>query len=169
MPSQKNTQQLQLIKDKVSQAKSVAIVDYSGSDVKAMTELRSDVKEAGGEVFITKNSLVKLALGQKALDESLDGMNALVLSYDDEVAAIKATFAFHEKTDLLDIKQGLMADKVLSIEEVEALSNMPGRQELLATLINHIQGPANGLVNVMKASQRSLVQVLKAISSKESN
>lgn len=167
MPNQKNQDQLQVIKDKLTQSKSVMVIDYSGIDVADQTELRAALKEAGGEMLVTKNTLIDLAVGKGKLAESLTGMNALILSYDDEVGAIKATFKFHNETDKLQVKQGLVEDRILSFEELESLSQIPGRQELMATLISRIQGPAHGLVSTLRGTQRNLVYVLTAISKKE--
>ena len=61
----------------------------------------------------------------------------------------------------------MLADKVLSAEEVENLSKLTGKNELIATLISRINGPAYGLVGVLKASQRSLVYALNAIAQKQ--
>ncbi|MEN8252762.1 MAG: 50S ribosomal protein L10 [Patescibacteria group bacterium] len=166
MPSQKNQQLVETIKTKLDQAKSVVIVDYSGTSVNDQTKLRSTIKEAGGELMVTKNTLINLATDKNELKESLEGMNAIVFSFEDEIAAIKALFEFHDTEDKLSIKQGIMEDKVLSAEEVEALSKLPSKDQLIATLISRIQGPSYGLVNVMKAGQRNLVYVLKAISKK---
>jgi large subunit ribosomal protein L10 len=95
-------------------------------------------------------------------------MNAIVLSFQDEVSAIKALFAFHKDNDKLNIKQGMVEDKVLSAEEVENLSKLPGKNELISMLLARLNSPGQGMVNVLKASQRNLVYVLKAIADKDS-
>ncbi len=168
MPSQYKQDQVKLIKDKVSQAKSVVIVDYSGTNANDQVKLRTAIREAEGEMFVSKNSLMNLALNKKELSDSFNGMNALVLSYQDAVSALKKVFQFHEEAEKLEIKQGLMVaeDKVLSTDQVIALSKLPGKEELLLTLIQRLQGPSYGLVNVLQAGQRNLVYALKAIAKK---
>lgn len=166
MPSQKNQAQLEVVKTKLSQSKSAVIVDYSGTSVSDQTNLRAALKEAGGEMLVTKNTLIDLAIGRGKLSESLAGMNALILSYDDEVAAIKAVFKFHQDHDKLKMKQGYLDQKILSAEQVEALSQMPGKEEQMAILISRLQGPSRGLVNVLQAGTRDLLYALKAIASK---
>ena len=163
MPNQKNIQQVEIIKEKLSRTKSVAVVDFSGTTVNDQVKLRQDLAEAGGEMFVTKNTLIDIAVGKGKLTESLEGMNALVFSYEDAVAALKKLFDFHKDSDKLTIKQGLMDDKVLSPAERETLSKLPGKTELIGMLMNRLQGPAYGLVNVLTASQRNLVYALKAI------
>lgn len=171
MPSQYNQQQLEIIKDKLSQAKSVAIIDYSGTSASDQVKLRAMIKEANGELFVTKNTLINLAVGDEALQGSLTGMNALVLSYEDAVSALKKLFEFHDEEEKLEIKQGILQEdgqfKVLSQEEVEQLSKLPGKDELLVMLIQRLQGPAYGLVNVLNAGPRNLVYALSAIASRD--
>ena len=171
MPSTYNQQQLDLIKEKLASAKSVAVVDFSGTDGNDQVKLRSMIKEANGEMFVTKNTLINLAVGEESLKESLVGMNALVISYEDEVSAIKKLFEFKDEVEKLEIKQGLLMDdgkiKILSREEVEQLSQLPGRNELIVMLIQTIQGPATGLVNVLNAGTRNLVYALQAIADQE--
>ncbi len=167
MPSQHNQQQIDVLAEKFSRAKSVAVIEYAGTTVADQVKLRSELSSAGGEMFVTKNTLIDIAAGKGKLADSLNGMNAVVLSYQDEVAALKKLFAFHKETDKLKIKQGMLLDKVLSPTELENLSKLPGKQELISMLISRLQGPAYGLVNVMKAGSRNLVYALKAIADKK--
>lgn len=166
MPNQKNQKMVQSLKDKIAAAKSLAIVDYSGTSANDQVKLRQAIADAGGEVLVTKNTLIDIALGKGKLSESLEGMNAIVFSNEDEVAAIKALFAFHKDEDRLTIKEGYMDDSVLSPAQVEALSQLPGKNELISMLIRTLQAPATGMVNVLKANQRDLVYALKAIAQK---
>ena len=155
-----------MLKAKLDKAQSVAIVDYSGTSVNDQVKLRTSISEAGGEMLVAKNRLINVAVGEGKLSESLDGMNAIVFSYEDAVSALKKLFDFHKEEEKLTIKQGIMDDKVLSPAEVEALSKLPGREELISMLLNRLQSPATGLVNVLKAGQRDLVYALKAIAEK---
>lgn len=163
MPSKQNTDQVAVLKDKLAKAKSVTIVEYSGTSGADQVELRQALSEVGGELYVTKNTLIKIALGQEGLDESLNGMNALVFSYEDAVSALKKLFAFHEETKKLTIKHGVMDDAVLSPAQVEALSKLPGKDELIGMLMNRLQAPAYGLANVLSAGPRNLVYALQAI------
>ncbi|NCN03504.1 MAG: 50S ribosomal protein L10, partial [Candidatus Pacebacteria bacterium] len=129
--------------------------------------LRSEVTAAGGEVLVAKNTLIDIAVGKGKLTDSLEGMNAIVFSYNDAVAAIKSLFNFQKDASKLEIKQGFMDDKVLSADEVKSLSKLPGKNELISMLISRLQSPATGLVNVLKAGPRNLVYALNAIVDKK--
>lgn len=167
MPNTQNQAVLAELTEKAARAKSIALIDYSGTTVNDQVELRDKVKSAGGEVRVAKNTLIKLALNQDALKDSLEGMTALVFSYEDEVGALKPLVSFHKDNEKLVIKQGVLGDKVLSAAEVIKLSELPGKDQLIATLISRLQGPSYGMVNVLKAGQRNLVQVLRAITEKD--
>ena len=166
MPNQHNQDQVKIIQEKLDKAASMVVVDYSGANVKALTDLRAALVEAGGEMFVTKNTLIDIAVGKGKLNDSLEGMNAAIFSYNDPVSAIKALVKFHDETELLEIKQGFMDDKVLSIDEVKALSQLPSKDELIIMLIQRLKSPGQGLVNVLQANARNLVYVMKAIADK---
>ena len=167
MPNKKNQADLEIIKTKLTAAKSAAIVDYQGVSVNEMTDLRSQLKAADGEFFVTKNTLIDLAFDKNTnITANLTGMNALVFSFADEVSALKIAFDFQKKTDKLTIKNGALNGQVISADEIATLSKLPGKNELIATLISRLQGPAYGLVNVLQAGPRNLVYALNAIANK---
>lgn len=167
MPNKQNLQQVEMLKEKVAKAKSIAVVDYAGTTVADQVKLRQDLSAAGAEFLVAKNTLIGIALEKDAFDSALEGMNGVVFSYEDEVAGIKALFNFHSDTDKLKIKNGLVDDRVLSFEELETLSKLPGKNELISMVISRLQGPAYGLVNVLKAGPRNLVYVMKAIQERQ--
>lgn len=166
MPSQQNKQQVELLQEKLKTAKSVTIVDYAGTGVNDQVALRRQIKAAGGEFLVTKNTLIDLAVGKGKLTDSLKGMTAIVFGFGDEIAPIKALFNFKKDKDKLEIKQGLLGDQVLSVTQMEELSKLPSKNELIAKLIGQLQAPVYGLVNVLQGSSRSLVYALQAIVTK---
>ncbi len=166
MPSQQNKQQVELLQEKLKTAKSVAIVDYAGTGVNDQVALRRQIKAAGGEFLVTKNTLIDLAVGKGKLTDSLKGMSAIVFGYGDEIAPIKALFNFKKEKEKLEIKQGLLGDQVLSVNQMEELASLPSKNELIAKLIGQLQAPVYGLVNVLQGSSRALVYALQAIATK---
>jgi len=166
-PNQKNQTNLALVKEQVAKAKSLVIADYSGTTVKEQVQLRAEIKKAGGELLVTKNTLLDIALGKGKLSDSLKGMNAVVFAYQDPVSPLKALFAFQKKTEKLKIKQGYMDDRVLSETEVVELSKLPSKQELIAKLLMILKSPGTGLVNVLNAGPRNLVYALNAVAEKK--
>lgn len=167
-PAKKKIDQVEMLQGKLAQAKSAVIVEYSGLTVKEKTTLLQKVKEAGGEFLVAKNTLINIAFGKKeGLKDAFKGMNAVLFANEDAVTPIKAIFQFHKDTEKLVIKKGLMDEQVLSETEVVQLSNLPSKDQLIATLISRLQGPAHGLVNVLQAGPRNLVYALQAIADKK--
>ena len=168
MPSSKNTQNLQITKDKIGQAKSVLVVDYAGTPVNDLNELRRNLKANGGEFFVTKNTLISLSFDKKQeVTDALNGMNALILSYDDEVGAVKVAYDFIKDKEKMTVKVGYLDGKFLTASEAEALSKIPGKKDLLATLARTIKKPGNDLAGVLQAPVRDLVYALQAIADKK--
>ncbi len=166
MPSQSNQTRVSDLQAKIAKAKSFAIVDYSGTTVMDQVDLRRGLREAGSEMHVTKNTLINVVTDGK-LKSHLDGMNAIVLSYDDEVAGLKVLANWSKDKEKLEIKGGMLGETVLSPADVTKLSKLPGKLELISTLISRLQGPSYGLVNVLNAGVRNLVYALKAIETKQ--
>lgn len=168
MPNSKNQQNLELIKEKLTKAKSILIVDYSGTTVNEQSELRANLKKSGGEFFVTKNTLIGLGFDNKPeVKDQLNGMNALILSYDDEVGAVKVAYDFIKDKEKLTVKLGYLDGKFLGENETAALSKTSSKQELMGMLVRTLNNPATNLVNVLKANIRDLTYVLQAIADKK--
>ena len=103
MPSTQNQTDLQILKDKLSTAKSMAVVDFAGTTVNDQVDIRRNLRGVGAELYVTKNTLINLATDGK-LKESLEGMNAVVISYEDEVGGLKVLFDWHDKNEKLTKK-----------------------------------------------------------------
>lgn len=167
MPSAKNVSQLQAVQEKVKKAKSVVFTNYTGLTVAQQTRLRAELKSAGGEFMVAKNTLLHRVLGEESLKSTLQGQTGVVLSYDDEVGGIKKLMEFVKKDEKPEVKIGWMDGKMLSLSDIKALAKLPSKLELIATLISRLQGPAYGLVNVLNANARNLVYALKALEKKK--
>ncbi len=137
------------LKDVLSQSKSVAIVDYTGLNVSQATALRKQVREAGGEIKIEKNTLFKLAAGKKDLD--LKGLSAFVFAKTDEIAPLKVIADFIKKNSLLSFKAGLYNDRVLNASEIEALAKTPTKETSLGKLLFLLNYNTSKLVRTLDA------------------
>jgi large subunit ribosomal protein L10 len=155
------------IQDRVSKAQIGILADFTGLKVESMTQLRRQVKEAGGELKVTKNTLLKRAAGEgnliEPIREDLTGPNALVLGYEDPVELAKILIKFAQDRPQLKIKGGVMGGQPLTTQEVEALSKLPAREVLLAQFLSVLQAPAQGLVTVLSGVIRNFLNVLVAI------
>jgi len=158
---------VQDLQAKVSRAQIGILADFTGLKVDAMTQLRRQVKEAGGELKVAKNTLLKRAAGEDSLIAPmagrLTGPNALVLGYEDPVALAKLLIKFAQDKPLLIIKGGVMPGQTLTAKEVDALSKLPAREVLLGQLLGVLQGVPQALVTVLSGVLRNFLNVLTAI------
>jgi large subunit ribosomal protein L10 len=164
---EKKAQIVQDLQDKVSKAQIGILADFSGIKVGSMTLLRRQMKEAGGELTVAKNTLLKRAAGEasliKPIADDLKGPNALVLGYEDPVNLAKLLVKFAQDLPLLKIKGGIIGGQTLTAQDVEALSKLPAREVLLAQLLGLLQSPPQALVNVLAGVIRNFLNVLVAI------
>ena len=174
MPNKKNQGLLVQLKTDVAESKSIVVANYSGLNVSAQTELREKITEAGGTFLVTKNNIFKIAAQEKVkenfqvIEDALNGQNAFLFSKEDAVSPIKALFEFAKDNEALEIKAGILNDKVLTYEETENLSKLPSKLELIVKLMGTIQEPSRGLVTVLQGPTRGLVNALNAIKDQKS-
>ncbi|WP_342507161.1 50S ribosomal protein L10 [Sporosarcina sp. FSL K6-2383] len=142
------------ISDKLKAAASVVVVDYRGLDVSQVTELRKQLREAGIDFKVYKNSMSRRAaeaVGLEGLNESLTGPNAIAFSNEDVVAPAKILNDFAKKNDKLEIKAGVIEGVVASEADVKALAELPSREGLLSMLLSVLQAPMRNFALATKA------------------
>ena len=142
------------IADKLKGSVSAVVVDYRGLTVGQVTELRKQLREAGVEFKVYKNTLTRRAVEIAELtdlNESLTGPNAIAFSADDVVAPAKIINDFAKKNDKLEIKAGVIEGKVVDAEGVKALAELPSREGLLSMLLSVLQAPMRNFALATKA------------------
>ncbi|PIC70448.1 50S ribosomal protein L10 [Sporosarcina sp. P16b] len=142
------------VAEKLQSAASVVVVDYRGLTVSQVTELRKQLREAGIEFKVYKNSMVRRATvvaGLEGLNENLTGPNAIAFSTEDVVAPAKILNDFAKKNDKLEIKAGVIEGNVASAEDVKALATLPSRDGLLSMLLSVLQAPVRNFALATKA------------------
>ena len=166
-PSKKNQEQFALLKEKAEKAKSVVVTDYSGLTLSQQTKLRAQLKAAGGEFIVGKNTLLRLALKKDELHDSLQGQTGVLFSYEDEITPLKALVKFIKEMEKPVLKAGMLAGKILSVKDIQEYAKLPSKDELIVSLMQRLQGPSYGLVTVLQASIRNLVCALSALEKKK--
>lgn len=167
---QAKSQNVEEIKEKISKAQSVVVVDYRGLNVEQLTELRSRYRKAGVEYKVYKNTMMRFAFKDSGLEEFnqfLKGPNAVAFGYDDPVQAAKITSEFAKENDKLEIKAGIVDGKVIDVNGVKDLANLPPREVLIAQVLGGFNAPIQGFANVLQGTIRSLAIVLNAIAEKQ--
>ena len=158
----------QLVKsyaEEFSRSQAVFLTDYRGLPVAELNRLRNKMREAGSGYHVVKNRLVKLALREAGLpvpEELLQGPTAIGFCYEDAVAPAKVLTEYTKESKVLTIKGGILGERVIDVQAISSLANLPSRDVLLAQLVSGVQSPIAGLVNVLSGTLRDLVTVLKA-------
>ncbi len=157
--------------DKLQRAKAVFLADFRGMNVGKATELRNELRKAGVEYKVVKNTLLDLAsqeTDKAALSPHYAGPTAIALSYDDPVAAAKVLSRFaKEQQATLKLKAGVLSGKVITVPDIQALADLPSREVLIAKLLGTMQAPTANFVGVLAAVPGSFVRVLNAIKTKK--
>ena len=158
------------IKEKLEQAQSVVFLDYRGLTVAEVTELRNQMRAAGVEYRVLKNTMIRRAadqLGIEGLDSILEGPTAVAFGMQDAVAPAKILVKFAKDTKKTQIKGGVLSGKAMSPAEIEDLAKLPSREELLAKMLGSMNAPVTDLVMVLSGVMRSFVCALNAIREKK--
>ena len=143
----------------------VVVAHYTGLTVAEMQDLRARMRGVGGSVRVAKNRLAKIALEGKpcaSMGELLTGMT--VLSYsEDPVAAAKVCEEFAKGNSKFEILGGAMGSTVLDRAGVEAVSKMPSREELIASIVACIGAPAANIAGAIGAPASNIASILSTI------
>ena len=166
MPNVKNQETLAVIKEELSNAGAVWVVDYCGLTVKEVQELRRSVREAGASMKVYKNTLMHIALEELELpnmDQILEGPSAFVFAGEDPVASAKAIKDFSKTNLNLSIKGGMMDGRFVDATQVEAIAALPSREGLIAMLLGTISNPLVQTVRVLNAPMEAFARCVDQI------
>lgn len=151
----------------IQNSKSFVIADYTGLTVNDTQELKEKANEQAVKIQAIKKTLLRLVLEKAQIQginpKELEGSLAIALGLEDEVAPAKVVAEFSKDHEQMEILTGLLDSKILSREEIMALSKIPSKDELLAKLVGSLNSPISGLANVLVGNLRGLVNVLNAI------
>lgn len=169
MPSSKNIEQLEQIKEKLNRASAVFFVDYQGLSHQQLEEFRRILLDLDGEIAVLKNTLFNIALQEKKIDasEKLNGPHAMVFAYSDAAAVAKALMNFYKQYELPVIKFGVFEDAIIEDDKVKAIADLPSREQLLGMLASALQSPMQKLVFDLKYSISGLAIALKEVEKKK--
>lgn len=171
MPSSKNIEQLEVIKEKLNRATAVFFVDYQGLTHQTLEEFRRTLSDIDGEIAVLKNTLFNIALKEKDIDasEKLNGPHAMVFAYGDAAAVAKALMNFYKQYELPVIKFGVFENAIIEDDKVKAIADLPSREVLLSMLASALQSPMQKLVYDLKYPITGLAISLEQIKDKKPN
>lgn len=158
--------QINEIRDRFSRMASAVVTDFRGLDVESVTRLRDEFRKAGVEYKVVKNKLFGLAVKDAPFHDKLAGYlvepTAVAWSYDDPAAPARVAVTFAKGNDKLRIKCAVVGTDVYDDKGVVSLSRMPGKKELLGTMLATFMAPAQGFVRLLAAAPTNFVYLLDA-------
>ncbi len=159
-----------MIREKLASSQAAFLVDFTGIGAEDMVNLRRRLKDAQSELKVVKNTLAMRAAAETSFSEVPElfrGSTAMVFGYQDPVETAKVLVKFAQEVGSLGLKGSMIEGKLYGAEDIKELSRLPSREILLATLLMTLCGPMSGLVNVLAANMRGLLNVLNSIADKK--
>lgn len=166
MKIEQKKQIVEELRGRLERAKIVIATDYKGLDVESINSLRKKLRETQSEYQVAKNSLlIRASEGNDTavVQDVFKGPTAIALNYEDPVAPAKVLTEFAKDHKHLEIKAGVMGGKLLSVDDIKALSALPSREVLLAQVLSTMNGVPTGFVRTLNAMVGGVVNVLQAI------
>ena len=144
------------LKEKMTAAVSGVVVSYKGITVETDTKLRKELREAGVEYTVVKNTMLRLAVKGTELESLLDcfkGDTAIAISKDDPIAAARILnkFAEADKTKSFTLKGGYVEGKVVALDELKAIAKLPDLNGMLSMFAGALTSTLSGLAVAMQA------------------
>ncbi|MCR5747023.1 MAG: 50S ribosomal protein L10 [Lachnospiraceae bacterium] len=139
------------ISEKIKTAHAAVLVDHRGLTVEQDTQLRKQLREAGVNYKVYKNTMMKRAFEGTdfaELDKHLDGPSALALADDDVTAPARILVKFAKTADKLEIKGAVIEGTYYDVKGVEELANVPSKEELLGRLFGSWKSPMANIARV---------------------
>lgn len=154
------------IEEAITKCNVAVLTDYRGLSASELTNLRRKLREAGVEYRVVKNTLARLAAkgaGKDFLTGSFDGPVAIAFGYDDIAGPAKALLDYiRSSKSILAIKGGFLGDRLLTPDEVTALSKLPSREVLLSQVLAGMQSPIVSLLNLLNSPLRGFMAIIQA-------
>lgn len=154
----------------VSESRGLIMTSYSGLTVREAEELRGQIRKAGGEFHVVKNSLLKLALESEGIpipEGLLSGTTAIGFAEADIPAVAKAVADLAKEAEGVQLKPGIVEGKVYQPQQIQRLADLPPLRVVQAQLLGLLKSPGGGVVNALASSVRQVVNVMKAYSESE--
>jgi len=164
------SKQIVELAERFARSKAVVLTEYKGLTVAEISQLRKQLKEAGAEYKVVKNTLGILAAKDTPVslaEEFFTGPTAIAFGYDDPVAAAKKVLEYAGKNDKLKVKSGVIEGKLYSTAEIKELSKLPSRPVLLGMMAGAFQAPARKLAGLLNATVVQFAYALEGLKNKK--
>lgn len=158
---------LTALTEKLQGSKSAMVVSFSKATVNKDQEFRNQLRAAGAQYQVVKNTLARIAVKGTAFEgaaEYFKGVTALAWTDSDPVVLSKTISKFlKENSDIYSFKAGVVDGKVVDLTQVNTIASLPSKEELISKLLFVINAQAQRIVTVINAVPRNLAVVIKQI------
>ncbi len=154
-----------LLKEKLAKAQSLVLVDFRGLTVESDSKMRREFRANGCEYRVIKNTLLGLAVkgtAMEVVDNLLAGPTAIAYSFEDPAAPAKVAAKVAKAENKFVIKGGYVDGRALDKNGVEALSQLPGRDELRATFLATLLAVPQNFLRLTTAAQQNFLYLTAA-------
>ena len=155
--------EVERLREVLAQAQNVFVMNFQKVPVAEDFELRKQVRAAGGQYRVVKNTLARRSgVGTPAepIMKSLEGPTAVALTNDSPAALAKALTAYAKANPDFAFRAGMVEGRVVSLEELKGLALLPSKEELLAKVLYLLQSPARGVASAMQSVARGIASVM---------
>ncbi len=142
------------LKERIGSAVAGVVVDYKGTTVEDDTKLRKELREAGVEYTVAKNTLIRIAVegtALSAMDDQLNGTTAIATSDGDYVAAARILSKFAEAHENFTVKTGFIDGEVISLQKIDELAKLPSKEQLLTNVAFVFAAPMASFARAIQA------------------
>jgi large subunit ribosomal protein L10 len=149
--------------EQVRRSQALIVSEYRGLTVKQLESLRRELRGCDSELVVPKNTLILRSLreaGLAAPEPLFSGPTAVAFCYGDLAAPAKALTKFAKDSKVLVLRGGVLGQSSFSEAGIQALTELPGRDQLRGQVVGVLQGPISGLVNVLAGPVRAFMTVL---------
>lgn len=166
MPTAKKIQEVEELTDSLGRSTVVIGAEYRGLTVKETTALRSQLRNAGVEMRVVKNTLFKRAadaIGKETMIALADGPTALIIGFDDPIAPIKQVVEYQRTARNTFVARSAFLDGQVYVgPQLTDLATMPSKDEMIAELVGLLQSPIANLVGLLDATLQEFVGLIDA-------
>ncbi len=159
----KKVEQVQVLSTEIKEAGTAILATFKGLKAAQTEELRKTVRSAGGTYKVVKNTLAERASEGTKIGPALKGLagvTSIAYTKGDPVQLAKALSKYAKDNPEFTFKAGIVDGRVIAIKDIEALANMPSKEEIYSKLLFLLNAPAQRLVTVMNATGRDLAVVI---------
>lgn len=138
----------------LKKAKSFIVFEYHGLTAARITELRKELFKADSKLIILKNNILKRSLEThqfNEITENISGPNSIIIGFGDELAPIKSAVNLSKEFDFIKIKGAYLDGKYLTIDEIQTIASIPGREGLYSMLLSCLTAPIRNFMYGLKA------------------